>query len=369
MKLDNISEGQIFKNYKALCSELGVKVYSGGNAKKAQLKEFERYFDYYREGNKYIVKEIYDEPKPKIDGRGKSPGSRRNNSVYDNYIQLLIADMLATSNKNELSVSTTSLLEKLNMINKNYKLFRESVEEIVGVVEVEKILVHDFYNTSGSSLKNTLERALNDLDDKRVAYYQKIMKVFDKRTQSHRQATKREEELIKHTYEKETLKWFPEEYQSMKKIRVSKHWKNFNKQVMKRLNEETDIEYYYSAYLITINEKYIAEERDKLRELVLSGYEREGNKGMLNAIVQESLCKAAENRHENAIYSKSKIADVRWDENYPNKFGKLVDWLINDQAEDMREVIKKQKEEVVMDDAVNLDMLPEKVVHSQQFII
>ena len=44
--------------YKELCDILGQKYYKGGNIKEKQLKEFFRYFDYEKIGNKFFIKEI-----------------------------------------------------------------------------------------------------------------------------------------------------------------------------------------------------------------------------------------------------------------------------------------------------------------------
>lgn len=66
---NNIEVGQIVKNYKELCVLLGQKISQGGSSRKAQLKEFARYFKWERDGQKYIITDIYDTPLSKKDGR------------------------------------------------------------------------------------------------------------------------------------------------------------------------------------------------------------------------------------------------------------------------------------------------------------
>lgn len=68
MKLENIYEGLVVKSYRQLCELLEIEI-TGGNSKKAQLKELERFVKYHKEGNKFIVDEVYSEPLEKIDGR------------------------------------------------------------------------------------------------------------------------------------------------------------------------------------------------------------------------------------------------------------------------------------------------------------
>lgn len=66
-----IQVGQVIKNYKELCKLLGQRVTTGGSTRNAQLKEFARYFKWEREGQKYIIIHIYNEPLPKLDKRLK----------------------------------------------------------------------------------------------------------------------------------------------------------------------------------------------------------------------------------------------------------------------------------------------------------
>ena len=54
----------IIKNYKMMC-ELLREEEKTGNSKKSQNKEWKRYFDFEREGQRYIIKEIYSVPLPK----------------------------------------------------------------------------------------------------------------------------------------------------------------------------------------------------------------------------------------------------------------------------------------------------------------
>ena len=68
MKLENL-ELKTYKNYKELCEALEWKV-ANGNSKKKQLRILSEICDYEKQGNKFIIKEIYNNPKRKIDNRG-----------------------------------------------------------------------------------------------------------------------------------------------------------------------------------------------------------------------------------------------------------------------------------------------------------
>lgn len=108
MNLKNITEGIIIKNYKEMCSILEEPVLDG-NSKKAQLKEWLRYFDYERNGHKYIIKEIYASPLPE---------DFSNNDIYSKYIQVILAKYLKKNENEEFFI--TQLLRVCGFVNDNW---------------------------------------------------------------------------------------------------------------------------------------------------------------------------------------------------------------------------------------------------------
>lgn len=72
-----VKEGDCIKNYKELCKILDLPVL-GGCSKVSQLKELKRYLDYEKDGQKFIITEIYDTPLKKDDKR-----SYGNNKKYE----------------------------------------------------------------------------------------------------------------------------------------------------------------------------------------------------------------------------------------------------------------------------------------------
>jgi hypothetical protein len=332
MKIENISEGQIFKNYKALCNELGVPV-EAGNSKKAQLKDWECYFAYVKQGNKFIITEIYDVKKEKTDGRGKSEGSRNNNSIYGDYVQLLIADLLVRQEKKHISISRTSLLNTVNMINENYGKCSRRVKDLASVYKIAPYVIYDFYNTSNSSFKSSIETALKNLHSKRLLWYKDVIKVC-KSNDVHEEATLAELDMINH-YELLALKDTP--FKTIEEVPMTKHWKPFREKVIKHLKQNTEIKYYYKAYFISVELDFLEQERDELMQFILEDDNRRKLKSELNDIVQSHLYGNAGKRHDNSIYSTSKMAEVRYDLEYTNKINQLIKLLIDDEQEDIVE--------------------------------
>ena len=58
--MKQINNGQKFKNYKALCEFMEEPVKTG-KSKQLQMKNWERYFQYHKEGNSIVVDAVYDE--------------------------------------------------------------------------------------------------------------------------------------------------------------------------------------------------------------------------------------------------------------------------------------------------------------------
>ena len=58
-----------YKNYKELCKAMGWEE-KAGNSRVKQLKELESLCEYHKEGNKFVIDEVFENPIPIKDGRG-----------------------------------------------------------------------------------------------------------------------------------------------------------------------------------------------------------------------------------------------------------------------------------------------------------
>jgi hypothetical protein len=314
MNINNINEGQIFKNYKELCVELEMEIKTSTNSKNAQYKELSRYCRFIKNGHKIIIEEVYDVPLPKID----------NNSIYGNLIQLLITDLLAQCD-GQISISKSKLMLTLGMVNSNYGECRELIQKLAKYTGIDQKVIYDFYNTSTSSFKSLIETALKSLMDKRVIMYNQLIKVSEKDKYTTRTATERELNLIM-DIEKDTLEELG--YKQISSVRVSKDWNNFKTKTKQLLHERSDINFYFTAYDITIHEKYIVEERNNLIDLLLEQVKRQESKDELNQLIYANLLINAQKRHEKA-FNSIKMGIIRNSDTYLESFKKLADLLIN----------------------------------------
>jgi hypothetical protein len=328
MNINNISEGQILKNYKALCAELNEPIKTG-KAKQLQLKDWERYFEYSKSGNSFIINKIHEIPIEKEDHRGKK-------SIYGNAIQLLITDLLARR-KGYLTISKNRLMFSIGMISINYGECSQSVKKLAKYIDMNEKMIYDFYNINNSNLTGILETALDNLHDKSILMYNRIFKVVEQGRDISRVATKHEVSKILE-YEKETLEELG--FKDKSSVRVSNKWVQFNKEVKNKLNKYTEIQYYFSAYEITVNQKYIEQERNQLAELLLEQVVRDETLNNLNSTIIENFIHNSEKRHLNG-FTAGKNAKVRLNDKYVENMTELASLLICKTATSILPFIRK----------------------------
>lgn len=179
----------IVKNYKVMC-ELLKEPEKSGASKRAQQVEWKRYIDFEREGQRYIIKEIYDIPLP--EGYYKNP--------MDTFNEFLICGYIHEANKKYpeqkgLVCGTRKLAEKLGLINDKYEEYQKKknrlVHNIEGPIAGEKFInklniTNKVYEDLPHKYKYRLEKAIKDLERKKlilreeVYYGEKVIFNIDK---------------------------------------------------------------------------------------------------------------------------------------------------------------------------------------------
>jgi hypothetical protein len=347
MNISNISEGQIFKNYKALCAEINEPIKTG-KAKQLQLQDWERYFEYSKSGNSFIINKIYEIPKEKVDGRGKSEGSRR--SIYGNATQLLITDLLARSN-GYVTISKNKLMLSIGMININFGECSQQVKKLAKYTDINEKFIYDFYNINNGNFTRIIESALNNLEDKSIIIYSRIIKVCEQGRFSPRKATKWEETQILEC-EKEVLEELG--FENKSDVRVSSKWVKFKQGVQNKLSERTEIKYYFYAYEITVNKKYIEQERNKLADLLLEQVVRDETLNNLNSTIIEHFIHNSQERHTNG-FTSGKLSKIRLDKNYIEHMKHLATLLIDKDAPRIIDYVAK----INLEEELPLELLDE----------
>lgn len=313
MDTNNICIGLVIKNYKEMCSLLNEEI-KAGSSKKAQLKEWERYIKYHKDGNKFIVDEIYDVPKEKEDNR-----SLGLNSIYSKDLQPLILDLLSQAeNKGMVCLSCNMLLKELQMVNRNYSLGRNNIPELSKILKVDENIIYDFYNYTHTNLKNVLESSLNSLRKQSLLSWSKQVTVCIEEAKiitnelgqpkvskgsiqyslqkEYRLADDEEVQLILEV-ERNTLDGM--NCESMGDIVKRGQWEDFRSIVNSILKDKGNILFYYDSYKIISNPDMILKK--------LGRFDKTEKRDSINDIIFNQISKTIENKHDNSC---EKVAEV-----------------------------------------------------------
>jgi hypothetical protein len=162
---ERLTIGQTIKNYKELCAILGQEV-KGGKAKKLQIEEFKRYFDFEKSGQKFIITDIYDAPLTKEDKRKLG-----NNSIYVKYIELILLHYLSKQNGYTRTLTKQNWWKLLGMVNQKYnKISRQRLCQLD--YTVTKFQIDHFYQRCNKKLEQILFSALNNLKNRKLILWE-----------------------------------------------------------------------------------------------------------------------------------------------------------------------------------------------------
>lgn len=197
MNIKKLKTGDVIKNYKELCNLIEENV-KEGSSKKAQLKEFERYFQYEKHGHKFVILEVFDKPLMKCDKR--KDGNRR---IYVTYIESILLSYLFGLDDSTGYFTKKELWRLLGMINQSY--------EKVEVDKLQKIdsrithwEVNKFYQRCDYKLTSILFSALNSLQNRSLIEYEEQYVIVDEKNNKTYVANDDEKKIIL-TVEKKIL--------------------------------------------------------------------------------------------------------------------------------------------------------------------
>lgn len=168
VKTDRIAVGQEYKNFKELCRALKLpqSTYTlAGSSRKSVMKEIERYIQYEKSGQKFIIKEIYKEPLPKIDKRLAGVYARNLEIILYKYFLAGRPD----NDKCSQYMTPLSWCKVLGICNRKYK--EESLE--VDLQPTDKRLLHEFYYHMSGRMNGLLLASLKSLKRQKLIDYTK----------------------------------------------------------------------------------------------------------------------------------------------------------------------------------------------------
>lgn len=235
-----LCKGMVVKNYIDMCQLLNQKV-QAGNSKKSQVLNWQRYFDFGRQGKKYIIEEIYEVP---------IPLTYNNNAVYVKIIEILLMHELYTKDNYTCEYTKTGLFSLLGMINANYNngnkynLIKEKLPEY----KYEHWEINHFYMRTSQKLTGILFSALNSMQRRHLIIYRQQHIIVQDRNFS--VATNKQCQNILAV--EKTIS----DEMGYSVVPYSKLEEYYNK-VNERLNELYDWDYVYKDFLIIYNQKFM----------------------------------------------------------------------------------------------------------------
>ena len=170
---------QIFKNYKELCAFFDEKP-TTGCSKQAQFKEWERYFSYRKEGNKFIITEVFDTAKDKVDNRANNYS--RNNKNVKPMMDYLMSEFNTEYIDEYFTISNWSTIV-LHLMNKEVcdKTYRDDDEVFQFCGEnniLDPKLFRDYVGTVKFVTKNLITTAFRGLQKRGLLEYQDGYKFY-----------------------------------------------------------------------------------------------------------------------------------------------------------------------------------------------
>lgn len=173
-----LKQNQIFNNYKEICKFLGEPSYQGGKQRQLQLKDWERYFRWEKQGYKFIITEVFDIPQEKIDKRGGN-----NNKNVKPMMDYLMSEFNADEYLNQyFTISNWSTIV-LHLMNKEVcdKTYRDDDEVFQFCGEnniLDPKLFRDYVGTVKFVTKNLITTAFKGLQKRELLEYQDGYKFY-----------------------------------------------------------------------------------------------------------------------------------------------------------------------------------------------
>ncbi|MCI8605106.1 MAG: hypothetical protein HFE79_13345 [Ruminiclostridium sp.] len=279
MNTEKIKAGDIFSNYREICRTLNEEI-KEGDSKKAQLKEFERYFQYEKHGRKFLILDVYDTPLPKNDKR--KDGNRK---IYVTYIESILLTYLYRLDNNTGYFTKKQLWRLLGMINQLYgKVNIDDLREYDSNITPWEL--NKFYQRCDYKLSSILFSSLNSLKNRSLITYEEQY-VITKNNKKHI-ADDEEKKII---LEAEKIALSQMGFYSKSHVALCFKLNEFYKNVNSYLNEHYKWKEIYKQYkIIFLDKPYLMEAMNE-NEILL-------NKLLLNEKVIDAVNKHAEDLSE-----------------------------------------------------------------------
>lgn len=322
LEISKLEVGMVVKNYKAMCELLGCKSKgTSSNGKNLQLKKWKRYFDFEKQGHKFIITKIYEQPLPDTDARTTRKGT------YIKYIEPLLVMYLTCTNERRFNKG--KLYSILGMVNTNFSwlcskptkgiMQKRIVEHTLDVTDFDLM---DFAKRTESKLTEILITSLKSMERRNVIKYDMEYIVCDS-NDKYRTAKEDEACLIVQAQEQVISSMG---YRNFADIKLFNKVKEYNSNLNDLLFEKYGYKKFYSQFNISC----LQDDNQKLLHCELSPVEQRQklNASVLKYLDNQARDKYAKNVKEIESYENVEDIKFMYQNNYVEAQYQLSDYLI-----------------------------------------
>ena len=188
MNTSNLYKGQEVKNYRAMCYLVNEPVKTG-KAKQLQVKDWQRYIRWTKDGNKFVIDEVFGTVEAKQTKLSMAQNCNRNvakallSDVYhhmNGYSDYIEEKYQNVHHENKMICSTNDLLKSYQLINDNTLLVKKQALAVANHYGIDYQAFQSNVNLDYTRAKDSLDRAFNLLKNvitKRDCY--KLVMVYE----------------------------------------------------------------------------------------------------------------------------------------------------------------------------------------------
>ena len=317
LEISKLEVGMVVKNYKAMCELLGCKATSS-KGRSFQFKKWKRYFDFEKQGHKFIITKIYEQPLPDTDAKI---------TKWHIYIEPLLVMYLTCTNEHKFNKG--QLYSILGMVNTNFSLLcskptkgimRKRIDE--HTLDVTDFDLMDFTKRAELKLGEILITSLKSMERRNVIKCDMEYIVCDS-NDKYRTAKEDEACLIVQAQEQVISSMG---YRNFADIKLFNKVKEYNSNLNDLLFEKYGYKKFYSQFNISC----LQDDNQKLLHCELSPVEQRQklNAAVLKYLDNQARDKYAKNVKEIESYENVEDIKFMYQNNYVEAQYQLSDYLI-----------------------------------------
>lgn len=323
MKIENLKSGMLLKNYKELCKVLEIEP-STGNKKKSQIKELERHVKYHKEGNKFVIDDVYKEVKNKMDKR-----TNGNNTKYADdieYLILTLLDKFKISKDEKVGFSKNFLYNYCGLSNENYRLVKGNTLKFSQMIDMPVQTINECFEYTNNRMLKTLQSALNRMKKQSFITWGNgyNMVMLDENNEQYLKVATIEDEKNILSIERNIM----DKMGTMNKrlIFVGGQWDSFKSKTNTELKKVyPNLYYYYDSISFNYNNKDIKRALDQYENGAKADV-----KNKVNDKFSKSLDGTIKRRHEKAKKESlnNLLENYKKSDEYPKEQGKIKNVIV-----------------------------------------